>query len=141
MGSKAAPSSGMWRVYSTCRRIERCSGDPPAPPWELTFPHACKCLALLQRTYQTPLLFSSLAPESVSFVNWLGKQSSPQDETFHNEQPTYKMGPLLTVSSKLSSPGVCSIPGASRPPNATQISCKVRLKSPAKGAGFQEVIR
>lgn len=129
------------RVYGACRRMERCSGDAPAPPWELTFPHACKCLALLHKKYQTPLLFSSLTPESVPFVNWVGRQSSPQDETFHNEQPTYKMGSLLTVSSKLSSPRACSIPGASRPHKHHANQLQVILKSTEKGTGFQEVIR
>lgn len=129
------------RVCSACRRVERCFRDPPAHPCELTFPHAGKCSVLLHRKYQKPLLFSSLAPESMQFGNWVGRQLSSQDETFRKELPTYRMGPLLTLSSQFSHPRACSLPGASRPTNGTQISCKVRLKSPAKGAGFQAVIK
>lgn len=113
----------------------------PSHPWELTFPHACKCLISLHRKYQKPLLFSSLAPESMQFGNWVGRQSSPQGETFHNELPTYRMSSLLTLSSQLRSPRTCCLPGASCHINTTQISCIVWLKSLAKGAGFQEVIK
>ena len=115
-GVKGNPfSRDVERVRSASTRVEGCSGDPPAHPWELTFPHACKCLVLLHKKYQKPSLFSRLPPECMLFGNWVGKSLSSQDETFHNELPTYRTSPLLTLSCQRALSWV-------RP--ATQTPCK-----------------
>lgn len=103
MGSSDSPSPLLWVRVPQGRKGDPLSKDvergcsacgegavlwrpqtlPVGHPKELTFPHVCKGLVLLHRMYQKSLAVI-ISTRVLAVWNCVGKQTSPQEETFHN---------------------------------------------------------